>query len=257
MASKITICALNTFPVKGMSVQTHESIQVSTGENFPFDRSWAIEAGAKKFDAAAPAYLPKTAFAQLMSHEKIAGLDTHLDVSAGNPVLTINRDGRQIARGDLSTPVGRQIIEQFMAAYMKDDLRGSPRVVHAEGHNFTDVPAKFISILNLASVREVERVAGKPLDPLRFRANIHIDGAQPWAEFGWLGKTLQVEGTPVFRVAERIQRCAAISVNPQTAERDMNLPRILMSGFQHDDCGIYVSSTADLVLNIGQQITPE
>ncbi len=257
MASKMTICALNTFPVKGMSVQTHESIQLSAGENFPFDRSWAIEAGARKFDAAAPAYLPKTAFAQLMSHEKIAGLDTSLDVSGGNPVLTINRDGRQIARGDLSTPVGRQIIEQFMAAYMKNELRGSPRVVHAEGHNFTDVPAKFISILNLASVREVERVAGKSLDPLRFRANIHIEGAEPWAEFGWLGKTLQVDGTPAFRVAERIQRCAATSVNPQTAERDMNLPRILVSGFQHGDCGIYVSSTADLVLTTGQRIALE
>lgn len=257
MPGTITICALNTFPVKGMSVQTHDTIQVSAGENFPFDRSWAIEAGAKKFDAAAPAYLPKTAFAQLMSHEKIAGLGTSLDTSGGNPVLTINRDGKQVARGDLSTPVGRQIIEQFMAAYMKDELRGSPKVVHADGHHFTDVPAKFVSILNLASVREVERVVGKSLDPLRFRANIHIDGAEPWAEFGWLSKKLQVNGTPAFRVAERIQRCAAISVNPQTAERDMNLPRTLMSAFQHDDCGIYVSAIADTVLEIGQQIDIE
>ncbi len=255
MTGKITICALNTFPVKGMSVQTSETVKVTTGEIFPHDRSWAIEAGARKFDAATPAYLPKTAFTQLMSHEKIAGLETHMDVSGSNPVFTINRAGRQVARGDLSTPVGRQIIEQFMAAYMKDELRGSPRVVHADGHHFTDVPAKFISILNLASVREVERVAGKPLDPLRFRANIHIDGAEPWAEFGWLGKTLQVDGTPAFRVAERIQRCAATSVDPQTAVRDMNLPRTLMSAFQHDDCGIYVSATADRVLKNGQQVT--
>lgn len=255
MTSVITICALNTFPVKGMSVQTHDSIQVSAGDNFPFDRSWAIEAGARKFDVTAPAYLPKTAFTQLMSHEKIVGLETRMDISGGSPVLTISRDGKQVARGDLSTPVGRQIIEQFMAAYMKDELRGSPRVVHADGHHFTDVPAKFISILNLASVREVERVVGKPLDPLRFRANIHIDGAEPWAEFGWLSKTLKVDGTPAFRVAERIQRCAATSVNPQTAERDMNLPRTLMSAFQHDDCGIYVSATAGRVLKTGQQIT--
>jgi uncharacterized protein YcbX len=147
MTSVITICALNTFPVKGMSVQTHDSIQVSAGDNFPFDRSWAIEAGARKFDVTAPAYLPKTAFTQLMSHEKIAGLETRMDISGGSPVLTISRDGKQVARGDLSTPVGRQIIEQFMAAYMKDELRGSPRVVHADGHHFTDVPAKFISIL--------------------------------------------------------------------------------------------------------------
>ncbi|MEM7633958.1 MAG: MOSC domain-containing protein [Pseudomonadota bacterium] len=255
MSGTITIHALNTFPVKGMSVQAHDAVQATAGENFPFDRSWAIEAGARKFDAAAPAYLPKTAFTQLMSHEKVAALETSMDVSGGTPVFTINRGGKQVARGDLSTPVGRQIIEQFMAAYMKDDLRGSPRVVHADGHHFTDVPAKFISILNLASVREIERVAGKPLDPLRFRANIHIDGAQPWAEFSWLGKTLQVDGTPAFRVAERIQRCAATSVDPKTAVRDMNLPRTLMSAFQHDDCGIYVSATADRVLKVGQHIT--
>lgn len=257
MASMISIRALNTFPVKGMSVQSHETVQVSTGENLPLDRSWAIEAGARKFDSVSPAYLPKTAFTQLMSYEKIAVLDTQVDVSAGNPVLTVNRDGKQVARGDLSTPVGRQIIEQFIAAYMKDELRGSPRVVHAKGHHFTDVPAKFISILNLASVREVERVVGRPIDPLRFRANIHIDGAEPWAEFGWLSKRLQVDGLPVFRVAERIKRCAAISVNPQTAERDMNLPRTLMSAFQHDDCGIYASSIADTNLTVGQKITIE
>lgn len=255
MSGTITIHALNTFPVKGMSVQAHDAVQATAGENFPFDRSWAIEAGAKKFDVAAPAYLPKTAFTQLMSHEKVAALETSMDVSGGTPVFTINRGGKQVARGDLSTPVGRQIIEQFMAAYMKDELRGSPRVVHADGHHFTDVPAKFISILNLASVREIERVAGKPLDPLRFRANIHIDGAQPWAEFSWLGKTLQVDGTPAFRVAERIQRCAATSVDPKTAVRDMNLPRTLMTAFQHDDCGIYVSATADRVLKVGQHIT--
>ncbi len=255
MASMITIRALNTFPIKGMSVQSHETIQLSTGENLPLDRSWAIEAGARKFDPVSPAYLPKTAFTQLMSHEKIAALDTRMDVLKGTPVLTINRDDKQVARGDLSTPVGRQIIEQFMAAYMKDELRGSPRIVHAEGHHFTDVPAKFISILNLASVREVERVVGKPVDPLRFRANIHIDGAEPWTEFGWLSKRLQVDGLPVFRVAERIKRCAAISVNPQTAERDMNLPRTLMSAFQHEDCGIYASSIADTILAVGQKIT--
>ncbi len=254
MANKITIRALNTFPVKGMSVQTHETVQVSTGENLPLDRSWAIEAGGRKFDPVSPAYMPKTAFTQLMSFEKIAALETHMDVSAGTPVLTISRNGKQVARGDLATPVGRQIIEQFMAAYMKDELRGGPRVVHAEGHHFTDVPAKFISILNLASVREVERVVGKPIDPLRFRANIHIDGAEPWAEFGWLSKQLHVDGSPVFRVAERIKRCAAISVNPQTAERDMNLPRTLMSAFQHDDCGIYASAIADANLTVGQQI---
>jgi len=255
MTAPITITALNTFPIKGMSVQSHKAIDIRVGENMPCDRSWAIEAGSKKFDAAAPAYLPKNVFTQLMSHERLAGLESRLDFDDGNPVLIINRDGKQVARGDLSTPVGRQIIEQFIAAYMKDELRGSPRIVHADGHHFTDVPAKFISILNLASVAEIERVVGKPLNPLRFRANVHINGAPPWAEFGWIGKTLAIDGVPAFRVTERIQRCAAISVNPDTAERDMNLPRTLMSAFQHDDCGVYASAVTSMTLKTGQQVT--
>jgi uncharacterized protein YcbX len=255
MISPITIAAINTFPVKGMSAFAHDSIAITQGEPLPQDRSWAIEAGSKKFDAASPAYLPKIAFTQLMSHERVAALDTVLDTSDGMPVLIINREGKQVARGDLSTPVGRQIIEQFMAAYMKGELRGSPRVVHAENHHFADVSANFISVLNLASVREIERVVGKPIDPLRFRANIHIDGVEPWAEFDWSSKTLLIDAKPVFRVAERITRCAAISVNPATAERDLNLPRTLMSAFQHEDCGIYTSALVSTTVQVGQQIT--
>lgn len=228
---------------------------MSENELLPLDRAWAIEAGSKKFDAANPQYLAKIAFTQLMSHERLAALETALDTSSGTPVLTISRESKQVARGDLSTPIGRQIIEQFMAAFMKDELRGSPRIVHAPDHHFADMPTKFISIINLASVRDVERVAGKPIDPRRFRANIHIDGAEPWAEFGWLGKQLLVNGSPAFRVAERITRCAAISVNPLTAERDTNLPRTLMSAFQHEDCGIYASAIAGHILQVGQELT--
>ena len=255
MTSAITITAINTFPVKGLSACRHEAIQLSAGAMLPFDRAWAIEAGARKFDPAQPAWLPKISFAQLMSHEKLAQLETRFEASGGSAVLTVLRDGKQVARGDLATPIGRQLIEQFIAGFMGSDLRGSPKIVHAGGHHFADVPARFISVLNLASVREIERVAGKPIDPRRFRANIHIDAAEPWEEFRWLGKTLSVEGNPAFRVAERITRCAATSVNPDTAVRDMNLPRLLDSAFRHEDCGVYVSAIADVELKTGQAIT--
>lgn len=138
---------------------------------------------------------------------------------------------------------------------MGSDLRGSPKIVHADGHHFADVPARFISVLNLASVREVARVAGKPIDPRRFRANIRIDAAEAWEEFKWLGRTICAGGKPLFRVAERITRCAATSVNPDTAVRDMNLPRLLDSAFTHEDCGVYVSAIADMELKTGQAIT--
>ncbi len=255
MTSPITIAALNTFPVKGLSACPQQQVSVESGGMFPLDRAWAIEMGARKFDPADPAWLPKAAFAQLMSHEKLAELETGFDTSAGGAVLTIRRAGKQVARGDLATPIGRQLIEQFIAGFMAAELRGSPRIVHAQGHHFADTPARFISLLNLATVRDIERVAGRPVDPARFRANIHIDGAEPWEEFKWLGKKLCIDGQPAFRVAERITRCAATSVDPATATRDMNMPRLLSSAFIHEDCGVYISAIAGVELKTGQAIT--
>ncbi len=65
-----------------------------------------------------------------------------------------------MVKGDLSTKAGRALIEQFFAAYMKDGLRGPPRIVDAPGHSFSDVAAKCLHIINLASLRELERVDG-------------------------------------------------------------------------------------------------
>jgi len=250
----IFIHSLHTWPVKGLSGTAHQSIAMTEASVLPGDRAWAIEAGARKFDPANPVWMPKTAFAQLMSHEKLAGLETSMDTSGQGAVLTILRNGKQVARGDLNTPIGRQLIEQFIAGFMGADLRGSPRICHAEGHHFADVPARYISLINLATLREIERVAGKPVDPARFRANIIIDGAEPWQEFSWLSKKLRIDGQPALRVAERITRCAATSVNPADGSRDMNLPRLLSSAFRHEDCGVYVSALTDMTIETGQTI---
>ncbi len=88
-----------------------------------------------------------------------------------------------MARGQLGQPVRRALIEQFIAGFMGKELRGAPRVVSAPGHSFSDVADKCVSIINLASMREIKRVAGQPVDALRFRGNIHVDGLAPWAEF--------------------------------------------------------------------------
>ena len=60
------------------------------------------------------------------------------------------------------------------------------------GHSFSDVAAKCLHIVNLASVRELERTLGRPVDPLRFRANLYLEGMEPWAEFDWLDTQIDV-----------------------------------------------------------------
>jgi uncharacterized protein YcbX len=228
--------ALYRYPVKGLSPEPLERVQLTAGETLPFDRAYAIENGPGRFDPQQPRHLPKISFLMLMRDERLATLTTRFDDAT--ETLTILRDGKQVARGQLTTPLGRQLIEQFIAAYMKGELRGPPKVVRAAGHSFSDVAAKCVHIVNLASVRELERVSGRPVDPLRFRANLYLEGLAPWAELGWLGKELRL-GEARLAVFARTSRCEATNVDPATGARDMAIPALLTRTWSHSDFGVY------------------
>ena len=230
------VAALYRYPVKGLSPEPMPRVSLDVGETFPLDRAWAIENGPGRFDPDNPKYLPKIHFLMLMRDERLATLETR--VEDDGVTLVIKRDGKQVARGNLSTPIGRQLIEQFLAAYMKGELRGAPKIVSSPGHSFSDMKAKCVHIINLASVRDLERIMGRSLDPLRFRANIMLDGVPAWAELGWLGKRLTIGGV-ALDVFHRTQRCDATNVDPATAARDTAIPAALQRAFGHADFGVY------------------
>ena len=84
---------------------------------------------------------------------------------------------------------------------------------------------KVVSIINLASVASIENLVGAPVDPLRFRANLYVEGWPAWHEFGLLGHALSLGGQARLRVVKRIVRCAATNVEPGTGTRDMTIPQ--------------------------------
>ncbi len=230
------LAALYRYPVKGLTPEPLDRVQLTAGETLPFDRAYAIENGPGRFDPQQPRHLPKISFLMLMRDERLATLKTRFDDAT--ETLTILRDGKQVARGQLTTPLGRQLIEQFIAAYMKAELRGPPKIVHAAGHSFSDVAAKCVHIVNLASVRELERVSGRAIDPLRFRANLYVEGLEPWIEFDWLDKELHV-GAVKLAVFARTTRCEATNVDPESGARDIAVPELLARTWGHSDFGVY------------------
>jgi len=230
--------ALYRYPVKGLSPDPLNTADLATGEIIAGDRAYAIENGVRTFDPRTPKYFPKTHFLMLMKHERLAKLETSFDEEA--TILTISREGAPVARGDLSTPVGRGIIEQFLAAFMESEIKGPPHIVNAPAHSFSDVPMKCLSFVNLASVRDLSRVAGHDLDPIRFRANIYFDNDDPWSERKWLGRSIRIGGTKLD-IVKATNRCPATNVNPATAERDLNLPGILRQAFDHIETGFYAT----------------
>jgi hypothetical protein len=156
-------------------------------------------------------------------------------------------------RADISTQNGRMVVEQFFAAFMGAESRGTPKLVEAPGHMFSDTARKVVSLVGLASVADIERVARAPVDPLRFRANLYFSGGRAWEEFDWVGLELVI-GKARLRVLDRINRCPATNVDPATAARDMNVPRLLQDGFRHIDCGVYAEIVADGEIAVGDKL---
>jgi uncharacterized protein YcbX len=226
-------------------------VALRKGQTLPADRLYAIENGPTGFDPAHPAYLPKQRFLMLMRNERLAALRTAFD--AASHTLTIQAEGREAVRGDLRTETGRLAVESFMAVYCADELRGPPKVLYGEDHSFSDVAKKVVSIINLASLAQLETVIGAAVEPLRFRANVYVDGWPAWHEFDLLGREI-VAGTARLKVVKRIARCAATNVDPATGMRDLHIPQTLQKNFEHADCGVYAEVIAPGEIAVGDKI---
>jgi uncharacterized protein YcbX len=228
--------AIYRYPVKGLSPEPLGRARLAVGATLPADRLYAIENGPSGFDPAAPGYLPKQRFLMLMRNERLARLTTTFDDALHR--LTILLDGEERASGDLRTADGRDAVEAFLAEFCRDQLRGAPKILCAPDHSFSDVAAKVVSIINLASVAAVENAIGVPVHPLRFRANLYVEGWPAWREFELMGREIAV-GDARLKITKRIVRCAATDVDPDTGMRDLAIPRTLMQSFGHMDCGVY------------------
>ena len=246
------IVAIHRYPVKGLSPEALTRTTLSSGLAVPCDRLYAIENGPSGFDPANPSYFPKQRFLMLMRNARLAELRTRFDDATHT--LAIRHRNREVTRGDLRTAEGCAAIETFFAEHCGPELNGPPRMLHAEGHSFSDVARKVVSIINLASVAEIENAVGATVNPLRFRGNLHVAGWPAWSEFDLLNATVAIGRDVRLKVVKRIVRCAATEVDPDTGVRDLPIPRALMKAFGHSDCGVYAEVVQGGEIAIGDEI---
>lgn len=248
-----TVAGIRRYPVKGLQPEAMPRVSLSTGHIVPGDRAFAIAHGASHWNAADAGWRPKSDFVTLLKTERLARLAAAWDPDTGT--LTVLRDGKPVARGDPGTVTGRTILEQFFSAFLSGDAQGPLKIASMRDGALTDVPSPFVSLINLASVEDLERVVRAPVDPARFRGNILVAGLDAWAEFDWIGREIRV-GAARLKVEEPIGRCAATHVDPHTAVRDLNLLRMLNHGFGHTRMGVYATVVGGGTLAEGDPIEP-
>jgi hypothetical protein len=84
---------------------------------------------------------------------------------------------------------------------------------------------------------------GRRLAMERFRGNVWLDGLDPWEEFGLVGRKLRIGGASV-EVRERITRCKATTVDPDTGDSDADTLGALEANWGHQDFGVYAEVIA-------------
>jgi uncharacterized protein YcbX len=227
---------LYRFPVKGLSAEALEAVEVAEGQALPWDRAFALAQGDAPFDPAAPQWLQKTNFMCLMANARIAALRSQFDPASGR--LTIRApDGAEIVDRPLDQ-AGRARLAVWLSAFLGEEAREAPRFHHVPGHVFGDQKAPVVSLINLASIADLEARQGATRHRLRFRANVYFSGAAALSELEWVGRELLV-GSARLRVTKRTVRCPATQVNPETAERDANPVLELHHHYGHADLGVH------------------
>src|SRR5262249_24069498 len=112
-----------------------------------------------------------------------------------------------------------------------------------------------VSLFSIQTARRLGEELGMDIDKRRFRANIFLDlpSTGGFAEDGYVGRTLRIGSKTVLSILERDPRCAMISLDPDTAERD---PAILgkVTKAHEGKAGVYGAVLVEGVVRVGDDI---
>ena len=107
--------------------------------------------------------------------------------------------------------------------------------------------------LDLAGAAALERELDRPIDPRRFRPNLHLRlDAPAFAEQSWIGRRLHV-GDAELELVEPCERCAIPTRDPDTTEKWPQLLRWLAA--EHDTLfGIYARAVRPATVRAGDPV---
>ncbi|MEL6933834.1 MAG: MOSC domain-containing protein [Pseudomonadota bacterium] len=245
---------LTRFPFKGMMGEPLPCAQFEIGSGVVGDRRFAFGVDETMDDGvwrSSRSYLINAVNDNLLQFEVSSDPDGWLLRNHTGDVARVENDGffnTQDIDALLDTNLGP--LESKLTRPVLVDRKKSAK---PKGHwDFTDSQ---LSIVNLATVRELELRWNIEIDARRFRANILIDGISPWSEFSFYGAKFGIGGAQID-ILRPSRRCAATSVNPETGERDADLLQRLVRDYGHGFLGVYATVSSGGVVAVGDNFKP-
>ncbi|MFD0859760.1 MOSC domain-containing protein [Roseovarius aquimarinus] len=239
------VAAIWRHPIKAHGFEALDRVRLGAGETLPWDRRWAVAHDAAAPEVDGTGWTSCNNFSRGAKAPQLMAISAVSDVEAGTVTL------RHPQRPDLTFDPDSQAdaFLDWVRPLMPEGRAQSARVLRAEAQGMTDSDFPSISIINLASGADLGTRLGQDLSPLRWRANIHLEGLAPWAERDWIGRRLRIGGAE-FELREAIIRCRATTANPETGERDADTLGALKA-MGHQEFGLYGVVTQSGEISVG------
>ncbi len=231
--SRITLSALHVFPIKSLRGIAAEQWEIAA-------RGFALDRELMLVDEAGCAVTQREQHALALLATELVG-DRLVIRAPHGASHTVSLAGRSDAR--LSVTIWKDTLSAEPVDPAADDwfsryLDQRVRLVRFHGHRQVDLQfAREGDAVGFAdgfpfllasesSLADLSARVGQPLAMTRFRPNLVVAGAAPYAEDGW--RRLRV-GAVEFEVVKPCARCAVTTIDPATGDAGLEPLRTLAS----------------------------
>jgi uncharacterized protein YcbX len=158
---------------------------------------------------------------------------------------------------DVETPAGERLAidDRRLMSLLREGIRDVHELTLLRSHRaMTD--CRPVSIFSIQTARHLSNELGIDLDKRRFRANLYIDleSRKGFDEYEFVGRTLRIGARTVIVVLNRDSRCKMITLDPETAQPNPDVMRLLAR--EHESqAGVYAAVLVEGIIRPGDDIT--
>ncbi len=208
------VAAIWRHPIKAHGRERLSEIALNAGRTLPGDRAWAAAHAAGRAEPGE--------WSACANFTRGAGSPSLMAIEAQtlpDGRLRLTHPDTQALVFDPRTDAAEFL--EWVTPLMPEGRVGPVGLIPApDGQGMTDASEPWLSLFGMGSHRVVAAALGMgDLSTERWRANVILDGLEPWEEFEWVGREVAV-GSAVLAVRERVGRCLATAANPETGFRD-------------------------------------
>ena len=241
LEARIAGCYL--YPVKGMTAQACEALELATGQSALGDRAFVFAFGNAE-RVGSIGWVSKRQSVTLLNTPDLPRVSAGFESASKR--LTLAFEGEEQG-AEIDDPRQRTALADWLAdvvhSFEENPLRGRPEreplVLLGDGSSrYTDRGPTQVSLAALDSLGELGAVGGGSVDFRRFRLNFAVEEAEAWSEFEWVGRRARIGDGVELEITARLQRCNAINASPSGAGRDADLMTLLQEAYGHLDFGV-------------------